>query len=137
MARRSHKGVQKPKLHLPYCATLGVHHLFFEARHYNRGFEHNLRNYGAFILDTTIAKPPQHTLLHRSLVEPPKPVMGEAYEMLETARHGGLSLVMNQIDTGVTHHLRQQLAILAMPTQEAIERLTHKMYVTQKELQRV
>ena len=137
MARRSHKGVQKPKLHLPYSPTLGVHHLFFEARHYNRGFERNLRNYGAFILDTTVAKPPQPTLLHRSLVEPPKPVMGEAYDLLGAAKQGGLSLVMNQIDTKVTQHLRQQLAILAMPTQETIERLTHKMYVTQKELARI
>jgi hypothetical protein len=137
MARRTHKGVQKPKLHLPYCPTLGVHHLFFEARHYNRGFEHNLRNYGAFILDTTVAKPPQHTLLHRSLVEPPKPVMGEAYDLIGAAKQGGLGLVIEQIDTKVTDHLRQQLAILAMPTQEAIERLTHKMYVTQRELARI
>lgn len=132
MAR--HKGVSKPKLHLPYSPTLGKHHMFFEDRHYRRGFERNLRNYGAFILNTQIAKPPQHTLLHRSLVEPPKPQMGEAYDILDTARHGGLGAVIEQIDSRVTQHLRQQLAILAMPTGEAIERLTHKMYVTQREL---
>lgn len=119
---------------MPYDPSLGVHHMFFEARHYRTNTERTLRNFGAFILGTHIARPPQHTLLHRSLSEPPKPIYGEALDILDTAQHGGLEAVTEQLDTRVTDHLRQQLAILAIPTQEAVERLTSKLYVTKTEL---
>lgn len=130
--RHSQKRTQKPKL--PYCPNLGVHHLFFEGRHYTKGYERTLRNFGAFILSTDIARPPQHTIVHRSLMEPPKPSPEQAYDMLGLARTAGLTAVLEQIDTRVTDHLRMQMAILAMPTGEAIDRLVHKMYVTQREL---
>lgn len=125
------------KQKLPYCPDLGVHHMQYEARHQTRGWERMVRNYGAFILDTTIAKPPQHTLLHRSLLEPPRPERNEAYDLVQTAKYGGLSLVLEQIDTKLTEHYRQQMAILAIPTTEAIERLTKKQFVTPQELARL
>ena len=122
------------KQKLPYSPDLGIHHMQFEARHQTRGWERMVRNYGAFILDTTIAKPPQHTLLHRSMIEPPRPDRNEAYDLVQTAKQGGLSLVLEQIDTKLTEHYRQQMSILEMPTNEAIDRLYKKMYVTQQEL---
>ena len=128
---KSHKGVQKPKVHLPYCERLGQHHMQFEARHQTRGWEKMVRNYGAFILSTEIAQPPQHTLLHRSMTEPPRPEKNEAYNLVDTAKEGGLSLVLDTIDTRLTEHYRQQMAILAIPKQEAIERLTLKMFIKQ------
>lgn len=136
MSRRSTHGKRRRQggEKLPYSPNLGVHHMFFEARHYTTHTERTLRNFGAFILGTHIAKPPQHTLLHMSMTEPPKPIYGEALDILDTARHGGLEAVTGQLDTRVTEHLRQQLAILAIPTQEAVERLTSKLYVTKTEL---
>lgn len=134
--RRSHKGTSRRKESLPYCPDLGVHHMFFEKRHYTRGHEHLLRNFGAFVLDTTIAKPPQHTLLHRSMGEPPRPNRDQAYDLIGAAKEGGLDKAL-EIDNGVTEHLRRQMAILAMPTQETIERLTSKHFVTNLELARL
>lgn len=119
---------------LPYCPTLGAHHMWWEDRHYNRGPERTLRNMGAFLLDRTIAQPPQHTLLHRSMIEPPKPSVEEAYDIIGVAKEYGLSGVLEQVDTRSTEHLRRQMAILAMPTDEAIERLTFRQYISSQEL---
>ena len=109
----------------------------FEERNQVRSHERMLRNFGAFILDPTIAKPPQHTLLHRSMTEPPRPERDEAYNLVNVAKVGGLALVMEEIDTRITDHYRQQLAILTIPTTEAIERLNMKMFVSQAELRQL
>lgn len=71
------------------------------------------------------------------MTEPPRPDREDAYHLVETAKFGGLHLVLNTIDNRLTSHYRQQMAILAMPTDEVIDRLTNKMYVTQRELQRI
>lgn len=134
---KRHKGVSKPKLHLPYSPTLGVHHMLYENRHCTKGYEKTLRNFGAFVLDTMIAKPPQHTLLHRTLLEPPRPNRIESYDMLEIAKEAGLIGIMRQVDNPTTAHFDLQLSILAIPTPEAVERLTRKQYPNVLELRRI
>ena len=81
-----------------------------------------------------MAPPPNHTLIHRSLAEPPKPSYGEIQTILGVAQEGGLYAVINQVDNRTTDHYRKQLFIAAMPTDEAIGRLVQKQYVTEKEM---
>lgn len=124
------------KQKLPYSPDLGVHHMNYCGNNYKRGYERLLRNTGAFILSVADAPPPQHTLIHRSMGETPKPLnQGETYDMILLAK-GGLQNVLDNLDTRTTEHYRQQLYIASMPFDEAVDRLTKKMYVTKMELNR-
>lgn len=129
-----HKGMSRQQPKLPYCPTLGEHHLNWEGRHYTSNAERRLRNMGAFILPLWQAPAPNHTLIHRSLGETPRPNPDEIYDMISAAEEGGLYQVMNTLDNRTTEHYRKQLFIAAMPTDEAIGRLYKKQYVTQQEL---
>ena len=106
----------------------------WEARHFTSSAEKRLRNMAEFILPLSIAPPPNHTLIHRSLTEPPKPSYGEILEMIDAAQDGGLYNVMNTVDNRTTDHYRKQLFIAALDPNEAIGRLTQRQYVTQKEM---
>ena len=129
---RHHHGVKRE--HLPYCPTLGPHHMNWEDRHFRTTAEKRLRNFGEFIMPLTLAPPPNHTLIHRSLAEPPKPTYNEIQTILGVAQEGGLYAVINQVDNRTTDHYRKQLFIAAIPTDEAIGRLIQKSYVTEKEM---
>lgn len=131
---RYHHGVGKQKQKLPYCPTLGEHHMNWEGRHYRTSAEKRLRNMGAFILPLWQAPAPNHTLIHRSLGETPIPNQDDIYDMISLAKEGGLYRVMNEIDNRTTEHYRQQLFIAAIDENEAIGRLVRHQYVTQKEL---
>jgi len=89
---------------------------------------------GAFVLPLWQAPPPNHTLIHRSLGETPRPAPSEIYDMIAVAQEGGLYQVLNTLDNRTTDHYRKQLFIAAMDTDEAIGRLTRKMYLTPQEL---
>lgn len=135
MNQRSHKGVtRRQKEHLPFCPTLGPHHMNWEGRHFRTRSEKQLRNFGGFIMPLTVAPPPNHTLIHRSLGETPIPTTAQIHDMLDVARVGGLHAVVNTFSNPTIEHYNKQLYIASIDPNEAIGRLVSKAYVTEREM---
>jgi hypothetical protein len=129
------KNSHKHKTELHYCPKLGEHHLCYYKPDWLNPIYKRFREVGAFILPLEVAPPAPHTLVHRSLKEAtPRPLREDLEYMIGVAEESGLLAVVSTIDNRTTEHYRRQLFIASIPVEEAIERLNHRMYVTQQEL---